>query len=851
MAEPAVDAPDSQPKSVAARAVGIHKSFGGVSALTAVSLELRAGEVHALCGENGAGKSTLIRVLAGIYTPDAGQVTIGTQPLDDGSQTAVELGVAVIHQESVACLDLNAIDNIFVGRELCRVRGIVLDRAAMRQQTSALLANLGEHIDIDRPTAELSLAQRQMIGIARALSQDCRVLIMDEPTASLSARETEVLFRIINRLRDDGAAILYVTHRMEEIFALADRVTVLRDGRHIATHPIGEVTADRLIELMVGREIEPLAADRHTSQVSNYAPQLSVEGLTAAGQFANVTLCVAAGEVLGLAGLVGAGRSEVALAIFGVTPYDSGSVTVFGERLPPGDVSAAIRRGISLVPEDRQHAGLVLPLSVAANLSLAVLRSLTSWSFLRRRRENDLVKSLLQELDVRAARPSLPAESLSGGNQQKLVIGKWLAANPRILILDEPTRGVDVASKAEIHRRIRQLAAEGMATLVISSELPELLKICDRILVMREGRIAGEVPGREATEQKILALALPQSTATETDGRLSRPTPRLPPGLRSSFPLSREIWLALLFVATLSSVGLRSPSFLAPANLLDIAADAAPAAIIGCAVTLVIATGEIDISVGSLLGFAAAVFGLLCYGESPPLSIPAAAACTLLVGLAIGAINGLLVTLGRVPSIIATLAMLTVLRGVTKLAMRGTDIHGRPETLRQFATGRFLSVPISVWLAAAIALAVWLLVRYTPLGRRIYAVGSNPKAAALLGISPHKIRFITLALSGLFSAIAAIVLAPKNSLIQANMGESLELLVVTCVVVGGTSITGGRGTIAGTLLAVLLLSLVPTALTYIGAPPQWRLAIQGCFILLAVLADNWMRPKQVAGVATL
>lgn len=851
MVSPASADPPVQILPVVARAAGISKSFGGVSALTNVSLELRAGEVHALCGENGAGKSTLIRILAGIYTPDAGHVTIGDQTLDHTTSTADELGLGVIHQESVACLDLNAIDNIFVGRELCRIPGIVLDRTAMQQRTSELLASLGETIDIHCPTAQLPLAQRQMIGIARALSQGCRVLIMDEPTASLSARETQVLFRIITRLRAEGVAILYVTHRLEEIFTLADRVTVLRDGRHIATQPIGEVTSHRLIELMVGREIEPLAEHTAISPRTDAHVELAVEGLTAAGQFADISLTLRAGEILGLAGLVGAGRSEVALSIFGINSYDSGTVSVAGESLPPSDVGHSIRRGLALVPEDRQQQGLVLPMSVTANLSLTILRSLTTWLFVRHRQEQKLAERLIGELDVRAARPSLPAEALSGGNQQKLVIGKWLATKPRVLILDEPARGVDVAAKAEIHRRIRQLAAEGMATLVVSSEMPELLRLCDRILVMREGRLAGEIAGRDATEQNILALALPQSVPTAAEHHAKKYHQTTPGALRSAFRLSRETWLAAMLLLTLLIVGVRSPAFLSPPNLLDIAADAAPVAIIACAVTLVIVTGEIDISVGSLVGLTAAIMGLLCYGDSPPLSVPTALFCTLLVGLGIGVVNGALVTLGRLPSIIATLAMLTVLRGVTKLVMRGTDIHGRPESLRTFATGKFVGVPISVWVAATIAVAVWLLVRYTPLGRRIYAVGSNPKAAPLLGISPQKIRFIVFALSGLFSAIAAIVLAPKNSLIQPNMGDSLELLVVTCVVVGGTSISGGRGTIAGTLLAVLLLSLVPTALTYIGAPPQWRLAIQGCFILAAVLADNWMRPKQIAGAAAL
>jgi ABC-type sugar transport system ATPase subunit/ribose/xylose/arabinose/galactoside ABC-type transport system permease subunit len=835
---------------VLARVAGVSKSFGGVHALTNANLELRAGEVHALCGENGAGKSTLIRILAGIYAPDSGQVVIDGRDVQPGIDSADDLGVAVIHQESVACPDLDAVDNIFVGREPRRLAGLLLDRRAMRRQTQELLSRLGESIDIFRPTGELPLAQRQMIGIARALSQRCRLLIMDEPTASLSERETKTLFRIINQLRDQGVAILYVTHRLEEVFALADRVTVLRDGKNVATRPVCELTANRLIELMVGREIEPID-EKHNQLLDSAAKVLlDVQGLTSAGQFDDVSLAIHAGEVVGLAGLVGAGRSELALAIFGIARYDDGAVLVSGSPLPPNGIAGSIHRRLALVPEDRQHLGLVLPMSMAANISLTVLRSLTRWGIIRRRQEHDLARRMVNDLDIRAASTSMPAESLSGGNQQKLVLGKWLATQPRVLILDEPTRGVDVGAKAEIHRRIRQLARGGMATLVISSELPELLRLCDRIVVMREGQVAGEVSRRDANEQNLLELALPLGTAAERAGNRLRhdSSVRRLSAVRQLL-LRREVWLLAMLLVTVSIVGAISPSFLSPTNLLDIAADAAPVAIMACAVTLVIVSGEIDISVGSLLGLTAAIMGLLCYGETPRLSVPAAVICSLFVALGVGAINGLLVTRGRVPSIIATLAMLTVLRGVTKLIMRGTDIQGRPESLREFATGRMLGVPVSVWVALVIASLVWILTRYTPLGRRIYAVGSNPKAASLLGISVGLTRCFVFALSGLLAGVAAIVLAPKNSLIQPNMGESLELLVVTCVVVGGTSISGGRGTIAGTLLAVLLLSLVPTALTYIGAPPQWRLAIQGAFILAAVVADTLMRPRRVAGAA--
>lgn len=485
------------------------KSYGGVHALAGVTLDIRAGEVHALCGENGAGKSTLIKVLSGVAAPDSGAVLLDGQPLPLGDVPATEArGVAVVHQESTVFPDLDAVDNLFVGREVRKWGGWLLDRAAMRRQTRALLARLGERIDPSRPVGELPVAQRQMIAMARALSRDCRLLIMDEPTASLSARETAVLLNLVRQFRSQGVSVLYVSHRLEEVFQVADRVTVLRDGQLVGTRETGGIDAGELIRMMVGREAAELVG-RHEHAGTIGEAVLRVDGLTRTGAFRDITFAVRAGEVVGLAGLVGAGRSEVARAVFGIDDYDAGTVTVGGESVPRGSVAAAMARGVALVPEDRQHEGLVLPMRVGANLTLAVLASLARGGLIRRSRERELAEEQIRSLSIRTAGAGVAAETLSGGNQQKVVLGKWLATRPKVLILDEPTRGVDVGAKAQLHRLIRQLAGEGLATLMISSELPEVLSISDRILVMREGRIAGELAGGTATPEQVLALALP------------------------------------------------------------------------------------------------------------------------------------------------------------------------------------------------------------------------------------------------------------------------------------------------------------------------------------------------------
>ena len=496
----------------------IAKAYGGVQALGGVSMEIARGEVHALCGENGAGKSTLIKILTGSVAPDSGRVLINGAALRTGDVRAAEAaGLAVIHQESVAFPHLSTVDNIFVGREPKRLGGLFLDRAVMKRQTRELLTRLGEAdaFDPGKPVGTLSIAQRQMVGMARALSQDCRLLIMDEPTASLSARETRVLFNLIRQFKQQGVSVLYVSHRLDEIFELADRVTVFRDGKWVATEEIGGMNKEKLIQLMVGREL--LAVD-HSGRAGQ-APRLNarlwleVRGLSRAGVFSDVSFQVRAGEIVGMAGLVGAGRSEVARVIFGADRADRGEVIVDGVPLRGASVREAMARGIAMVPEDRQHLGLVLQLPVGTNLSLAVLRSLTTMGLTSSSRERELVDRLIKDLGVKTASAGLAAQNLSGGNQQKLVIGKWLATKPRVLILDEPTRGVDVGAKAEVHRLVRKLADEGMATLLISSDLPEVLAMSDRILVMREGAIAGELSRAEATQEKVLALAIPATGA--------------------------------------------------------------------------------------------------------------------------------------------------------------------------------------------------------------------------------------------------------------------------------------------------------------------------------------------------
>ncbi len=494
------------------RIQNLSKSFGGVQALHDIELEIQPGEVHALCGENGAGKSTLIKILGGVVKPDSGSVFFDGVPMEFGNVRGAEaLGIAVMHQESVAFPHLNAVDNLFVGRELRRFGGL-LDRAAMRAKTKAMLSRLGESLNLDQAVETFPLAQRQMIGIARALLQDCRLLVMDEPTASLSGRETSVLFECLRQLRREGVSVLYVSHRLREVFDLADRITVLRDGAWVSTDACRELSEPDLIQRMVGRAISEKAG-KTTSVQNSGVPSLVLRGLTSQPEFQDVSLDVFPGEILGLGGLVGAGRSEVARCVFGVDSYDSGSIEIEGTPLAVGSVEESCQAGVALVPEDRQHEGLIQSMSIRENLGLPWLRKLSSFGFVNRGRMRDLASESVARLDVKYRGLGDAVSFLSGGNQQKVVLGKWLAGNPKVLILDEPTRGVDVGAKEEVYGLVRRLAAEGVAVLLISSDLPELIRLSDRINVMCEGRIAGELLSGEISEESILRLALPKEGA--------------------------------------------------------------------------------------------------------------------------------------------------------------------------------------------------------------------------------------------------------------------------------------------------------------------------------------------------
>jgi ribose transport system ATP-binding protein len=483
----------------------ITKQFPGVLALDQVSFELRPGEVHCLIGENGAGKSTLMKILAGAQPMDAGEILIDGETMQINSpHHAQQLGISMIYQEFNLSPYLSVAENIFLGREPRLGRTPFIDWKRMYREARDILAQIRVVLDVKRPVNELSVAQQQMVEIAKALSVNAKIIVMDEPSATLTDHELIALFDLIKTLRRQGIGLIYISHRLEEVFEIGNRVTVMRDGQHVATKEVCDVDREAIIHMMVGRELK----DEFPKQFFELgAERLRVEGLTRAGLFEDISFNLRQGEIVGLTGLVGAGRTEVARAIFGADRITGGQIVLDGKPVTVRSPQDAIRQGVGLLTEDRKNQGLVLGMTVRENTTLSNLSALVWGPFIDRKQERSVAERFVRDLQIKTPSIEQTAQNLSGGNQQKVVLAKWLFTQSKVLIFDEPTRGIDVGAKVEIFKLMNDLVSRGVAVLMISSELPEVLGMCDRILVMHEGHLAGEIPGKGATQEAIMRMA--------------------------------------------------------------------------------------------------------------------------------------------------------------------------------------------------------------------------------------------------------------------------------------------------------------------------------------------------------
>jgi rhamnose transport system ATP-binding protein len=823
---------------------GITKRFGPVEVLSDVDLSLYGGRVHSLAGENGAGKSTLVKILGGIHQLDSGRILKdGVETTIIGAADARRQGIAVIHQHPAIFPELSVAENVFVGRQPRRMGRI--DWASMTGQAHELLSSLRMEIDVRVPAKMLSIAERQAIEIAKALSIDARVLVMDEPTSTISSREVDRLFEIVARLKKQGVAILFISHFIHEVLGWGDEVTVLRSGKRITTSPTAELTPEQTVRSMIGTEPGAFFP-KEEAQIGE--PIVSVRGLSGAGFVEDVTFEVRAGEILGFFGLVGAGRSEVAQMLFGITRPDRGEIRVDGCVVRPRSPRQAMRLGISFLPEDRHQQGLVLQFPIRANETLPILRQLASrLGIVDRPREAQIARDFADRMRVVATGIEQLTNTVSGGNQQKVLLAKWLIPSPRVLILDEPTRGIDVGAKAEIHRIVSQLAARGIAILLISDDAREVIGMADRIIVFRGGRIAAESVRSSFNREAILLAAAhasrghntseaPRAASPQSAERRAALSSDSSSGFIGRLMRVRELGLVLALLIICAGVTMREPRFLQGANLEQVALSATLVCIVALGEALVIIARQIDLSVGAIV--ATSAFLSAEWLEHHPggwILFVLLLGCA--VGGALGVVNALLVAVFRIPAIVATLGTLAIYRGAVIVLAGGRQISATvlPDSYGDIARAHVAGVPLLVWLAVFLTIAFGLAARLTRTGRNLYALGSNQESARFAGISERQNIALVFVLSGLLCGLVGVLWGSRFGTVDAVIAPDLHLQAISAVVVGGVSIFGGSGSVYGAALGAVIFAVLQNGVQLLGINRFWLQAVVGAVILGTVI----------------
>ena len=798
--------------------IDIKKSFSGIYALSGINFSLEMGEVHALLGENGAGKSTLIKVLGGIYKPDSGTIKINGQEAEiNGVSDAQEKGIGIIHQEIVLVPYLTVAQNLFLGREIKTKFGTV-DMRETNRRAGEMLANLGVNIHPDTLVESLTIAQQQMVEIVKAVSFDGRIIVMDEPTSSLSNDEVEQLFGIIERLKAKQVSIIYISHRMEELFRISDRVTIIRDGAYVGTKKTSETNANELVAMMVGRELESFYA-RDYNDLEHAETALEVKNLTCEGVFSDISFRVRKGEILGFAGLVGAGRSEIMECIFGARKYQSGTILLNGKEVRFTTPIQAIKAGIGLVPEDRKKQGLVLGNTVGFNLTLASIDSYINGIAISDRKCQEVIDYYKEKLHIKAVADRVElveAGSLSGGNQQKIVLGKWLAIKPDVLILDEPTRGVDVNAKFEIYSVINELAKAGIAVIMVSSELPEIINMCDNVCVIKAGKMTGMLGREELDQERIMQYAAGNSVLSVFTGNTG---------------------IIGVLVILCVVVALATDKFLTPSNIISVLRQISINTYIALGMTLIIILGHIDLAVGAIV----AMSGTLTVGfvVNQGLPIGVAIAAGIIIGVVAGLIDGMVVSKFRVPAFIITMAMMNVCNGIAYVYSGGQSTRITDKFFIAIGTGYLFNIiPLPVVYMVILIIVFSFLLSKTKFGTYVYAIGGNREAARLSGVPIKKVEIIVFTLSGALAAFAGLVLASRMYSGQPSVGSGYEMDAIAACVLGGTSMAGGRGRISGTVFGAMVIGIISNGLNLIGVSSYWQLIVKGLIIACAVVLDS-------------
>lgn len=808
---------------------GVSLRFPGVLALDAVDFEVRPGEIHALLGQNGAGKSTLVKVLTGVYRADEGAILMAGRPVAiEGPPDAERAGIAIVHQDSPLVPQFDVTRNVFLGREM--TRGGLLDFGTMEAKTAEMLKVVAADFKPSTLARDLSIADREKVAIAGALVLEPSVLILDEPTASLGAEEVQRLFSVVRDLKSRGVTIIYISHHLDEVFELADRITVLRDGRRTGTYETAAVSRQQVIAAMVGRDLETLYP-KENIPIGDVV--LKVSDLHVDERVQRVSLDVRRGEIVGLAGLVGSGRTETALALFGASSRVGGVQVVDGRELAPRTPHAARAAGMALIPEDRRGEGLVTDSSVRFNTTIANLAKVSRWGVVSNKRDKDLANALKEQLHIAAPSVEQLVRNLSGGNQQKVVIARWLAAEAKVYIFDEPTTGVDVGSRVEIYKAMTEIARGGAGVLVISSDFVELSELCDRIFVIRRGRMTDELP-KGVSQQEILMAVTGATESAPTEVKASSVADTaVPEKRRRAASLGRFGAVAgMLLVFGLMAAG--APELLAPTNLFTILKQGSLLAVVALALTMVLIGGGLDMSVGAIGQLTSNLAAGLLIGGS---SAVAALTSGLAVGLLCGLFNILFVLVFRLSAFVTTLGTMFIAIGLSFAYNKGQALTLRNEPgFFWLGQGHVGPVPVLLLLVLALTAALHLFLKRTRSGLRMYAVGESPAAAALRGVSRNRALFIGFLVHGLLSGLSGVLLA-SYSYGASALATGLDFLIsaFAAAFLGVVLSKTAELDVVGTLIAAIFISSINNGLILNGVSNLVLPGIQGAILIGAIL----------------
>jgi ribose transport system ATP-binding protein len=812
--------------TIALRLTEVRKSFGAVRALKGVTLEVRAGEVHALLGENGAGKSTLMAVAAGSLQPDEGTVEIAGERLDTASPSAAQaLGLGVVYQHPALAEDLTVIENML----LSMPRRLRPSHAKAPAWAREALATIGaEKIDPASRVSELTAAETQLVEIAKALALDPKVLILDEPTAALESEEVEHLFNQVRAIRERGTAVVYISHRIPEVETIADRLTVLRDGATRGTFRVDEVDEARILELIAGRELEAVFPDKLGADATG-SMVLSAKELSG-GNFDDVSVEVAEGEIVGIAGVAGNGQREFVRALAGLGSH-TGTVTVNGAEVNLRNARRAQRDGVFYISSDRQREGIFPALSVRENAVASSLQSFTEFGVVGSKAEREAMAGQEKELSIKTASPEADISSLSGGNQQKVVFARAMLGRPKVLICDEPTQGVDVGARVEIYRHLRELAADGCAIIVCSSDALELEGLCDRVMIMSRGQTVTTLAGAEVSEAKITGAAVTATTERKARAREERASVgRIGRFLRGDGVATPV--LALVIVALALFTQAQNGAFLTSFNIENLLLLSTALILVGLGQLVVLLTAGVDLSVGPMMGLALVILTGFATDEKGTGGFIIGLALAIAAGIGIGMINGGLVQFAKINPVIATLATYIGVQGIALLinpVPTGLFAASAAETLSKTVAG----IPIMFLICVVLALVAEFTLRRGRLGLALRAVGSNEAAAHRMGVNVGLTRISAYVIAGIFAALAAMMLAVQIGTGDATAGQSYTLQSISVVVLGGASIYGGRGSFIGTVLGALLLTEMINAITFLELNEAWQYWFPGAIILIA------------------